>query len=146
MAALSAARNTVKRATLAREVPTDYGQLTNTVIYAGALVALTAAGYLTPGAAATTLKPVGRANETKDATGIASGAQTVSVEAGIFAWANSSAGDAITIADIGNVCYIVDDQTVAKTDGSGARSAAGIVFDVDSDGVWVDMSTTNRRS
>jgi hypothetical protein len=31
----------------------------------------------------------------------------------------------------------VDDQTVAKTDGTGARSVAGKVFDVDSGGVWV---------
>ncbi|MFB0515162.1 MAG: hypothetical protein ACETWG_00985, partial [Candidatus Neomarinimicrobiota bacterium] len=33
--------------------------------------------------------------------------------------------------------YIVDDQTVAKTDGTGTRSPAGFIEDVDSNGVWV---------
>ena len=35
------------------------------------------------------------------------------------------------------VCYIVDDQTVAKTDGSSARSKAGTIVNVDDQGVWV---------
>ena len=54
-------------------------------------------------------------------------------------FANSAATDAITLADIGKDCFIVDDQTVAKTDGSGTRSRAGRVFDVDADGVWVEF-------
>ena len=33
--------------------------------------------------------------------------------------------------------YIVDDQTVAKTNGSSTRSAAGTIVDVDAQGVWV---------
>jgi hypothetical protein len=33
----------------------------------------------------------------------------------------------------------VDDQTVAKTDGSTTRSVAGIVRGVDTDGVWVEF-------
>ena len=52
---------------------------------------------------------------------------------------NSTSTDAITLADVGSDCYIVDDQTVAKTNGSGTRSRAGRVFDVDSEGVWVDF-------
>ena len=38
---------------------------------------------------------------------------------------NSSAGDLIVAADIGKVVYVVDDQTVAKTDGTSTRVAAG---------------------
>ena len=53
--------------------------------------------------------------------------------------AQVTAADAITLADIGKDCFIVDDQTVAKTDGAGTRSRAGRVFDVDADGVWVDF-------
>jgi hypothetical protein len=34
---------------------------------------------------------------------------------------------------------VVDDQTVAKTNGSSTRSVAGIVRQVDSDGVWVEI-------
>ena len=35
--------------------------------------------------------------------------------------------DAIAQADVGKVCFIVDDQTVAKTNGGNTRSPAGIV-------------------
>jgi hypothetical protein len=63
----------------------------------------------------------------------------VDIEKGIFHFANSADTDEITTADIGSNCYIVDDQTVAKTDGTGTRSIAGEVFDVDAQGVWVDF-------
>ena len=58
------------------------------------------------------------------------------IDHGIFRWLNEG-GDAVTIADRYNQCFIVDDQTVARTDGTSSRSAAGIVIDVDADGVWV---------
>ena len=67
------------------------------------------------------------------------GVVNVEIEKGIYRFANSTATDAITTADIGNDCYMVDDQTVAKTNGSSTRSVAGKVFDVDSQGVWVDL-------
>jgi hypothetical protein len=75
--------------------------------------------------------------ETVDNTYGQAGDKTVTVRPGIYAWANSSGGDAITQAQVGSDCYIVDDQTVAKTDGTGTRSKAGTVLAVDSDGVWV---------
>ena len=52
---------------------------------------------------------------------------------------DEESADAITLADVGSDCYIVDDQTVAKTNGTNTRSVAGKVFDVDADGVWVDF-------
>ena len=55
-------------------------------------------------------------------------------------FANSASADLISLADIGADCYIVDDQTVAKTSGTNTRSVAGKVFDVDADGVWVDFA------
>ena len=45
----------------------------------------------------------------------------------------------ITQAEIGDACYIVDDETVAKTSGGNTRSVAGEIVDVDDDGVWVDI-------
>ena len=54
--------------------------------------------------------------------------------------ANSAAADQITAADIGNDCYGVDDQTVAKTNGANTRSVAGKIYDVDAQGVWVKFS------
>lgn len=106
-------------------------------IYEGSLSALTAAGYATPGAVSTTLKKPGRARATVDNTGGAAGAKSVEIEYGCFQYANSAAGDAITIADIGAIAYIVDDQTVAKTNGGATRSAAGEIVDVDAQGVWI---------
>lgn len=106
-------------------------------IYAGALVAVDANGYATPGAVSTTIRGVGRAEEYVDNSAGANGAVSVSVKKGVFRFGNSSSGDLIAAADIGNDCYIVDDQTVAKTNGTGTRSVAGRIFDVDSSGVWV---------
>lgn len=110
-------------------------------IYAGALVALDASGDATPGATATTLKGFGRAEEFADNSAGAAGDIKVRVKRGVFLFANSSAGDQITRADIGGNCYIVDDQTVAKTNGANTRSVAGRIDDVDASGVWVDFTT-----
>ncbi len=109
------------------------------LIYAGALVALDAAGNATKGAVATTLKQFGRAERTVDNTAGAAGAKTVEVAIGVFVWANSAAGDLIANTEIGTDCFIVDDQTVAKTNGGATRSRAGKVVFVDASGVYVQM-------
>ena len=71
--------------------------------------------------------------------GGANGAISVQVKRGTFKYGNSSAGDLIAQADVGADCYIVDDQTVAKTNGSSTRSVAGKIIAVDADGVWVKI-------
>jgi hypothetical protein len=114
-------------------------------IWGGSLVMRNAAGYLTKGATATGCVGVGRAEKTVDNTG-AAGAASVEYRLGTFLFANSAAGDLITIADIGKVCFIVDDQTVAKTDGTATRSRAGIVDAVDATGVWVRMDEALARA
>ena len=108
-------------------------------IYAGALVCLNATGFATPGAVATTLKTVGRASAQVDNSLGADGAVTVTVRRGVFRFANSAAADLIAAADIGADCYVVDDQTVAKTNGAATRSIAGKIRDVDAQGVWVEI-------
>ena len=133
MVALTESRMTKKRENLVFSRPVAATKK----IFEGALVCLSATGYATPGAAATTLKADGRAKTTVDNTAGADGALKVEVEKGTFQFANSAAGDAITIADIGNDCYVVDDQTVAKTNGTNTRSVAGKIVDVDAQGVWV---------
>lgn len=135
MPALTAARNTPTRD------GKDFtrGVATGVTIYQGALVCLTAAGFATPGAVSTTLKADGRAKVTVANPG-ANGAVTVEVEKGIFRFGNSASGDLITIADIGANAFIVDDQTVAKTNGTSTRSIAGVIVDVDAQGVWVRIS------
>lgn len=106
-------------------------------LYPGALLMRNAAGYITRGATATGSVGVGRAEELVDNSAGAAGALSVKFRPGVFHFQNSSAGDAIALAEIGDVCWIVDDQTVAKTNGGGTRSPAGIIEDVADAGVWV---------
>lgn len=106
--------------------------------YKGAIAVLDASGNLKPGVVATGLTAVGIFVE-QVTNGSTAAAVNGTVEPGIFRFGNSSSTDAITKAEIGDTCYIVDDQTVAKTDGSSARSAAGKIVDVDSVGVWVKI-------
>lgn len=117
----------------------------STKIYAGAIVMRNATGYLTKGQTATGLVGVGRAEEQVDNSAGADGDLTLNYRPGIYRFANSAAADEITAADIGAKCYAVDDQTVAKTDGTGTRSPAGIVDNVDAHGVSVrfDEALTN---
>lgn len=117
-----------------------FGVLASTKVLAGTIAVLTAAGYAQGGATATTLKAVGVFDATVDNTGGSSGDLKAPVRRdGWFKFANSASGDLITIADIGNSCYIVDNQTVAKTDGTSTRSVAGKVRDVDASGVWIEF-------
>lgn len=105
-------------------------------IFAGSLVVINASGYAAPGSTATGLKYFGRADEYVDNSTGVNGAKTVNVRRGVaFQWANDGS---ITQANLGATCYIVDDETVAATDGLGTRSAAGTIVAIDSDGVWVE--------
>lgn len=134
MAALTAPRNTSERGGAVLGFPVK----ANAKIFVGALVVLSA-GFAAPGSVATTLIAAGRAEETADNTGGADGAITVQVRRGTFKFGNSASTDLIAQADVGADCYIVDDQTVAKTNGSNTRSRAGKIVAVESDGVWVQI-------
>lgn len=109
----------------------------STKIYAGALLMRDASGNIVQGKTATGLVGCGRAEAQVDNSAGSAGDLTVNFRRGIFRFANSASTDEITKAEIGGVCYAVDDQTVAKTDGTGARSPAGVIDDVDAQGVWV---------
>ena len=106
---------------------------------AGTIAVLNAAGNAEMGTTATTKVSVGVFDETVDNTGGAAGGVQVAVRRGCFQFANSASTDALTNLDIGATCYIVDNQTVAKTDGSATRSKAGVVRSVDAGGVWVEF-------
>ena len=110
-----------------------------TRIFAGSLVCLNAAGNAVSGSTATTLTARGVAQEQVDNSAGAAGALRIESSRGTFPFANSATTDEITRADIGATAYIVDDQTVAKTSGTNTRSVAGVIRDVDSDGVWIEI-------
>lgn len=126
-----------------RNTPEVAGELASfyvaveTKIFAGSLVALDASGYAIPAKTMVAMRVVGRAEATADnSTGLA-GVKSVVVKPGIFRWANSADADLITRPDLYADCYGVDDQTVAKTSGTGTRSVAGKIVAVDATGVWV---------
>lgn len=131
--ALSAQRNTRKQ--VGDPIPARVGRgAAVDILYKGGMAAVNAAGYLAPAGLASTDKVCGRFVDTYDNSGGSAGDITAEVEQGVFRWAN---GDSIVASDIGKACYASDDLTVNKGDGAGTRPFAGIIVDVDSDGVWV---------
>lgn len=135
MTALTADRNTPETLGRLREGNVGAGAL----IYAGSIVMRNATGFLVRGATALNLIAVGRAEQQVDNSLGADGALTLRYLPGVFRFANSAGADQITDVDIGTKCFVVDDQTVAKTDGTATRSKAGIVEMVDAQGVWVRL-------
>lgn len=130
MAALTEDRNTARRTGDGISLPAAAAKK----FYAGAIVARDAAGNATPGATAANILGMGRCKAFVDNTAGAAGAIRVEIEKGVFRYANS-ATDPVLVSDIGNDCYIEDDQTVSHTDTN--QSVAGKVYDVDAQGVWV---------
>ncbi|MEQ1696981.1 MAG: hypothetical protein ABL901_14185 [Hyphomicrobiaceae bacterium] len=107
-------------------------------IFAGA-IAVHTTGFAKPGITATGLIALGRADGFVDNTNGADGDTFVRIKRkGAFRFDNLST-DLVPRSHIGLDCYIVDDATVASTDGAGTRSIAGKVADVDDDGVWVSF-------
>jgi len=108
-----------------------------TKIFAGSMYALSATGFAVP--AGTAGSGIARAvcQTQADNSAGADGDINANGETGVFQFANSASTDLIARTDIGATCYIADDNTVAKTDNSGARKAAGEIVDVDANGVWV---------
>lgn len=134
MAALSAPRNTPERVGNVEEFPVK----ASTTCYQGGIAVLNA-GYAAPGTTATGLIAIGRFECGADNSAGAAGAIKTRVKRGTFKFKNSASADLIAQADAGADCYIVDDQTVAKTNGTSSRSRAGIIVAIDSDGVWVQL-------
>ncbi len=112
----------------------------NTIIYAGTIVVLNA-GVAQPGTTALNLVAVGRAEAQANNQGGAAGAINVRVRRGTFLFANCAGADLIAEANIGEPCYIVDDNTVALTNGTNTRSVAGTIFEIDAatGNVWVTI-------
>jgi len=133
--ALTADRHTTDH--LGRDYSAEVYQATK--IYAGSIVCQNSTGYAVPGSTSTALRALGRAEEQVDNSAGASGALRILYRKGVFSFANSAAADEITIAQKDEICYIVDDQTVAKTSGVGTRSIAGKVRGMDGTQVMVEV-------
>lgn len=148
MTALAAERDTAKRH---GDYPFGFAQKGNTKIYNGSLVCADAGGYAVPAADTANYKVLGRANQTSDATAtnatgsgvaLADGILTVEAETGIFEFATSG-GSALTVADVGKLAFVLDDQTVVRTGGTAQAIPAGIVLFADGTKAVID---TRRRT
>lgn len=116
----------------------------STRIYLGALVALDTSGTLVNASANAAHRVVGVYHDGTEDVNNSSGAAgdlTCAPTRGAFYFANSSSVDAITDGDLGRACFVVDNNTVARTSAYGARPVAGRVLGVDADGVLVEVGT-----
>jgi hypothetical protein len=103
-------------------------------MYAGGMLAIDSADEVQMAGDTAGLRVVGRAPLEVDNT---DDGETTNVEHGVFRYANSSSYPVARSA-IGEPCYVEDDQTVAGQ--STNYVAAGLVYDVDASGVWVDQT------
>ena len=137
MAAAIAPRETPKYNAILRSLPVA----ASVTIYAGTMVAVDTSGYARPARTSTTDRVVGMARATVT-NGAVAGAVNVEVDSeSIVRMGNSTSGDLIAGTEVGATIYAVDDQTVAKTNGTNTRVAAGTCFAVDSAGVWVKFAS-----
>ncbi len=146
MAALTAPRDTLERASGHSNLAAEVG-LDSTQFYKGGIVVLeVASGKYKKGVTAATgaLIAIGRCEENY-LTGV-SNTRKIACRTGIFKYGNSTAGDLIAAVNIGADCFIVDDQTVALTSNSGARCRAGEIHGVDADGSVFVAFTFPMRS
>lgn len=105
----------------------------------GKIAVMNSSGYVEPGREATGLICVGVFAERVDNTGGANGAADIEITSGPGAFIFDDAADvrAIVKSDVHSLCYIVDDSTVSIT--PTGRSVCGMIYDVDDDGVHVQI-------
>lgn len=143
MSALQAERDTPKRST---NQPYSYLVKGSVKVYSGSLVGIRSDGYAAPAADTAGMFVAGRANATLDATStgpygaLSDGDERtrLDVEHGIFSF-GTTGGSAITQAEVGELAYVLDDQTVVKAAGTSNNVIAGRVVGYDSaSAVWID--------
>ncbi len=108
-----------------------------TTIYEGAIVCLDSSGNAVMGSSTTGLiaRGVNKRVKVDNSTGLA-GDLYVESEGGVFGLKNKS-GDEVTAAEIGDVCYISDNNEVCKT--STSKSVAGVVVKLEAGLVFVSI-------
>lgn len=127
MANLTAKRDTQHKISV-YDMKHDLPLTVGATVYRGGLVATDASGTVVRGGTASSVT-VGMSKTT---TVVSVSGDRCEYETGIFKFTNGST--AVTAAMRGNLCYADDDQTVSSDE---TKPIAGIVYDVDSDGVWV---------
>jgi hypothetical protein len=145
MTALNTFRDTPMRPQAAASEFTHPEVQDGVVIWSGSIVALER-GKAVPGRAVAGLLIVGVARDSVDnRTFLAppgGSKRRVPVLGGTAQFENSPGTDEIGADDIGRRCYVVDDRTLARTDGGGTRSVAGTIREIGRDRrVWVELGS-----
>jgi hypothetical protein len=130
MAALTTDRITPKK----QRGYKTYPVAATTKIHGGALVALNSGGFAVPAADAASLKVVGVAAAQSDNSTGANGDKFVDCEAGIVA---RFAASSITQAMVGQVMYVVDDNTFDDAVGTNGVKAGRLVDFVSTTDGWI---------
>jgi hypothetical protein len=137
MAPLSGPRNTPIMGAGGVPVLASYPVAASTKIWPGSIVAINSSGYAVEASDTAGLTVVGicdpQHGAAVDNSAGADGAINVPVIQGVGELVN---GDSITLADVGGIAYVSDDQTVV-TSGTSNSIVAGIIYLVDANGVWV---------
>lgn len=129
MSALSANRLTDQQGGIHSPVPQSFDLAVedNVHIYSGALVQTDAAGYAVPaGSAYASAAPgqitwgAAQAEADNTVSGHTQGGISVRVFTGCFYWDVGTSADALTIANLGQTVYAIDDHTVGATYGTAA--------------------------
>lgn len=102
--------------------------------FSGGIAVLDATGNCRPAITATGLTACGVFQETVDNLLGSAGDKVVRVEKGVFGFLTDGT---INRTHIGRTVYLLDDQTVAATNGSGRRSPAGTLDDFDGNHAWI---------
>ena len=102
-------------------------------------IAVLNGGYVQQGVTGLNLIAVGIFVQTDSNVGGTAGALSTPVKRGKFLLQNSTSADLIAQANVGADCYIVDNQTVALTNGTSTRSRAGKICGVEAGMVWVQI-------
>lgn len=124
-----------------------FGIKANKRIFKGGLTGIDSAGRAMPGdtIANGCLSALGKSSATYDnrngsELGGSADACNVEIEYGVFGFDSATGGgDDITADDVGKVCFVVDDHTVALTNGTDTRGIAGLITEVRDGKVYVWM-------
>lgn len=149
MTAASAAREGARFGEYPIESTLNLPLAASTRVYQGTMlmVALVgaAAGYLTPAAAsAAPARVVGVCDCDVDNSSGSAGDKRADVSCGVFGFVNSSSTDAIDATMVGQPCFAVDDQTVARTPGTAnTRPYAGRIVGMEGSQVLVAVGGYN---
>lgn len=110
----------------------------STTIEGGKMAGVGADGYGVEAADAAGIRVLGVADESVDNSAGADGDLNVRIYSGQLFKMKNSATNAVDQADIGSLCFVEDDETVADAAGTNGI-VAGRVAAVGTDGVWVQI-------